>query len=38
MKNWKEIYTVTNDDKLAIAELLNAHSTLFEPGLGTLND
>ena len=36
MKNWKEIYTVVNDDKLA--ELLNAHSTLFEPGLGTLND
>ena len=36
MKNWEDIYTVTNDDKLA--ELLNAHSTLFEPGLGTLND
>ena len=34
--NWKEIYTVANDDKLA--ELLKAHSTLFEPGLGTLND
>ena len=34
--NWKEIYTVANDDKLV--ELLKAHSTLFEPGLGTLND
>ena len=34
--NWKEIYTVAKDDKLA--ELLKAHSTLFEPGLGTLND
>ena len=34
--NWKGIYTVAKDDKLA--ELLKAHSTLFEPGLGTLND
>ena len=34
--NWKEIYTVAKDDKLA--ELLKAHSTLFEPGLSTLND
>ena len=33
--NWKEIYTVAEDDKLA--ELLNTHSTLFKPGLGTLN-
>ena len=34
--NWKEIYTVATDDKLA--ELFNSRSTLFELGLGTLND
>ena len=32
--NWKEIYTVTTDDKLA--ELLDSHSSI--PELGTLND
>ena len=34
--NWKEIYTVTMEAKLN--DLLDRHSTLFQPGLGTLKD
>ena len=34
--NWKEIYTVATDHKLN--DLLDHHSMLFEPGLGTLKD
>ena len=34
--NWKEIYTVKMEAKLN--DLLDRHSTLFQPGLGTLKD